>query len=154
VGLRNVAMLDVVNIVRVVETLPHGFDVMCDEAAAEGVRNMALLAAQWGSGGQRFDDPGALFAVVVEGALAGVGGVSVEAGLAEPTMRMRRLYVRPAFRRTGLATRLAGAMMQQGFQAAPLLTVNAGASEAAAPFWAAMGFAPVDWPGVTHALRL
>ena len=78
----------------------------------------------------------------------------VEAGLAEPAMRMRRLYVRPAFRRTGLATRLAGAMMQQGFQAAPLLTVNAGASEAAAPFWAAMGFAAVDWPGVTHALRL
>ena len=35
-----------VNILRVVEALPHGFDVMCAEAAAEGVRNMAMLAAQ------------------------------------------------------------------------------------------------------------
>lgn len=147
-------MPDVVNIVRVVETLPHGFDVMCEEAAAEGVRNMALLAAQWTSGEQRFDEPGALFAVVVEGELAGVGGVSVETALDEPAMRLRRLYLRPAFRRAGLATRLAGAMMQQGFQTVPLLTVNAGASDAAAPFWEAMGFGRVDWPGVSHALRL
>lgn len=127
---------------------------MCEEAAAEGVRNVGTLAAQWASGEQRFDEPGALFAALVEGELAGVGGVSVETGLAEPAMRMRRLYVRPAFRRTGLATRLAGAMMQQGFQAAPLLTLNAAASPAAPPFWEAMGFAPVDWPGITHALRL
>lgn len=147
-------MQDVVNIVRVVETLPHGFDVMCEEAAAEGVRNMATLAEQWAGGEQRFAEPGALFAAFVEGDLAGVGGVSVETGLAEPAMRMRRLYVRPAFRRTGLATRLAGAMMQQGFQSAPLLTLNAAASPAAPPFWEAMGFTPVDWPGITHALRL
>lgn len=147
-------MLDVVNIVRLVEGLPHGFDVMRAEAAAEGVRNMALLADQWASGAQRFDEPGALFAVVVDGDLAGVGGVTVETALDEPAMRLRRLYVRPAFRRTGLATRLAGAMMQQGFQTAPLLTVNAGASDAAGPFWEATGFTPVDWPGITHALRL
>lgn len=147
-------MLDVVNIVRVVEALPHGFDVMCEEAAAEGVRNVTALAEQWTSGEQRFDEPCALFAALVEGELAGVGGVTVETGLAEPAMRMRRLYVRPAFRRTGLATRLAGAMMQQGFQAAPLLTLNAAASAAAPPFWEAMGFARVDWPGMTHALRL
>ncbi|HRD29597.1 MAG TPA: hypothetical protein PLO65_14955, partial [Caulobacter sp.] len=54
----------------------------------------------------------------------------------------------------GVARALAGAMMQQGFQAAPLLTLNARASAAAAPFWAAMGFEPVSWPGITHALRL
>ncbi|MDO9474328.1 MAG: GNAT family N-acetyltransferase [Caulobacter sp.] len=146
---------DVVVITRVVETLPDGFDVILEAAASEGVRNMAMLADQWASGGQRFDEPGALFAALVDGDLAGVGGVTVETGAGEPAMRMWRLYVLPMFRRFGVGRRLAGAMMQQGFQAAPLLTVNAGASDAAAPFWDAMGFSRTDAvTGATHALRL
>lgn len=147
-------MPDVVNILRVVEALPHGFDVMCAEAAAEGVRNMAVLAAEFGSAEDPYVDPGALFAAFADGELAGVGGVTVQTGLAEPAMRMRRLYVRPTSRRTGVARALAGAMMQQGFQSARLLTLNARASEAAPPFWEAIGFERVDWPGITHALRL
>ena len=146
---------DVVVITRVVETLPDGFDVILEAAASEGVRNMAMLAAQWAGGEQRFDDPGALFAALVDGDLAGVGGVTVETGAGEPAMRMRRLYVLPMFRRFGVGRRLAGAMMQQGFQAAPMLTLNAAASDAAAPFWEAMGLARTDSvPGATHALRL
>lgn len=143
-----------VNVLRIVEALPDGFDVICAEAAVEGVRNMAMLAMEFSAPDAPFAEPGALFAVFVEGNLAGIGGVTPETGLAEPAMRMRRLYVRPAFRRSGVARALAGAMMQQGFQAAPLLTLNAAASPAAPPFWEAMGFAPVDWPRVTHALRL
>ena len=141
-------------IVRLFEGLPHGFDVMCAEAGEEGIRNMALLKAEVGSADDPFVEPGALFMAQVGGALAGIGGVTVETGLSEPAMRMRRLYVRPAFRRAGVAGALAGAMMQQGFQTAPLLTLNAAASPAAPPFWEAMGFERVDWPGVTHALRL
>lgn len=146
---------DVVVIGRVVETLPDGFDVILEAAASEGVRNMARLAQQWASGEQRFDEPGALFAALVDGDLAGVGGLTVETRAGEPAMRMRRLYVLPMFRRFGVGRRLAGAMMQQGFQAAPLLTVNAAASDAAGPFWEAMGFERTDaLPGATHALRL
>lgn len=146
---------DVVVIVRVVETLPDGFDVILRAAESEGVRNMAMLAVQWASGEQRFDEPGALFGALVDGDLAGVGGVTVEAGASQPAMRMRRLYVLPMFRRFGVGRRLAGAMMQQGFQAAPLLTVNAAASEAAGPFWEAIGFERTDaTPGATHAQRL
>ncbi|WP_245863857.1 GNAT family N-acetyltransferase [Caulobacter mirabilis] len=147
-------MQDVVNIARVVETLPDEFEVILADAASEGVRNMALLARQWASGEQRFEEPGALFAARVGGALAGVGGVSPETGPGEPAMRMRRLYVRPDFRRMGVARALAGAMMQQGFQAAPRLTVNAAASVAAGPFWAAMGFEPSDRRDATHIARL
>lgn len=144
-----------VRLERLVEALPCEFDVIVAEAAAEGVRNMAMLAREFGAAQDPFREPGgALFAAFVEGALAGVGGVTPEAALAEPAMRLRRLFVRPAFRRAGVGRALAGAMMQQGFQTAPLLTLNAAASPAAPPFWEAMGFAPVDWPGVTHALRL
>lgn len=145
---------DVVVIVRVVEGLPDGFDVILQAAASEGVRNMAMLAAQWASGEQRFDEPGALFAALVDGDLAGVGGVTPEAGAGEPAMRMRRLYVLPAFRRFGVGRRLAAAMMQQGFQAAPLLTVNAAASEAAPVFWEALGFESAVAAGYSHTLRL
>lgn len=145
---------DVVVIARVVESLPDGFDVILQAAASEGVRNMAMLAEQWDSGEQRFDEPGALFAALVDGDLAGVGGVAVEPAAGEPAMRMRRLYVLPAFRRFGVGRRLAAAMMQQGFQAAPLLTVNATASEAAPAFWEAMGFERAVAAGYSHTLRL
>lgn len=144
-----------VTILRLFEGLPHGFDVMSAEATAEGVRNMARLAAERGSADDPFAEPGgALFSALVDGALAGVGGVTPERSLAEPAMRLRRLYVRPAFRRAGGATALAGAMTQQGFQTAPLLTLNARASPAAAPFWEAMGFARVECSDITHVLRL
>lgn len=147
-------MADVATILRVVEALPDDFDVIRDEATAEGVRNMAMLAMEFGAADDPYVDPGALFAAFSDGELAGVGGVTAQVGLAEPAMRMRRLYVRPAFRLAGVARALAGAMMQQGFQAAPLLVLNAAASAAAPPFREAMGFERVDWDGITHALRL
>jgi GNAT superfamily N-acetyltransferase len=143
----------VVQIARVVEALPEGFETLRAAARAEGVRNMDLLAEQWADDNQRFDEPGALFAAFLDGDLAGVGGVTPQLGLQEPAMRMRRLYVAPAFRRAGVGQALAGAMIQQGLQAARLLTSNARASEAAAPFWEAMGFRRVEADDFTHQLR-
>lgn len=139
-------------IVRITGELSDGFADLLSEATAEGVRNMRLLADEWESGQQRFDEDGAaLFAALVDGELAGVGGVTAEK--AEPAMRMRRLYVRPRFRRSGVGRALAGAMMQQGLQASSVLTVNARASEAAGPFWEALGFMRVEAPGYTHRLE-
>lgn len=141
-----------VQIVRVVEALPDGFAALAEAAHAEGIRNMEALALQWDDG-RGFAEPGALFAAFVDGDLAGVGGVTPQVGLAEPAMRMRRLYVSPAFRRAGVGQALAGAMIQQGLQTARLLTSNAQATAAAGPFWEAMGFEPVEADGFTHQLR-
>lgn len=139
-------------IVRVIDELPEGFDTLLADARAEGVRNMSLLAEEWASATERFDGPGdALFAALVGGELAGVGGVTAEK--AERAMRMRRLYVRPGFRRSGVGRALAGTMMQQGLQTSSVLTVNARASEAAGPFWEKLGFRPVDASGYTHRLE-
>jgi GNAT superfamily N-acetyltransferase len=143
----------VIQIVRVTDDLPEGFGPLQKMASDEGVRNMALLADQWAGSEERFAEPGALLAAFIDGDLAGVGGVTVQGGLPEPAMRMRRLYVAPAFRRAGVGQALAGAMIQQGLQAANLLTANARASTAAAPFWEAMGFEPVSADGFTHQLR-
>jgi len=136
-------------LIRVIDELPAGFDALLAEARAGGVRNMDLLVEQWASGEQRFES-GGLFAAFVGGELAGVGGVSADPAMA--AMRMRRLYVRPRFRRGGVGRALAAAMMQQGFEGAEVLTVNARASEAAPSFWEALGFQPVSEPGYTHRL--
>ncbi len=129
-----------VQIARVEDELPEGFVALRAQAEAEGVRNMALLAAQWAGEDNPFRDPGALFAAFVEGDLAGLGGVTRQSGLNRPAMRMRRLYVAPAARRLGVGRTLAAAMIQQGLQSADQLISNARATPAAAPFWEAMGF--------------
>jgi GNAT superfamily N-acetyltransferase len=66
---------------------------------------------------------------------------------------VRRVYVRPAFRRQGVARTLASALIQEGLDQVDLLTVNAAASPAAAPFWEAQGFAPDATGPWTHVLR-
>ena len=122
---------------------------------------MAMLAHDWMSGEMRFDDAGeALFAAMMDGRLAGVGGVSRDPYTPDPytpdgsALRMRRLYVRPQSRRCGVGRALAGAMIDHAGVHARLLTVNAAASKAAPLFWDAMGFAVEPQPGRTHTLRL
>lgn len=143
-----------IQLIRIIDDLPDGFDALLADAAAEGVGNMALLAEGWASGDQRFDGDGeALLGALLAGQLAGVGGLSVEPAAAEPARRVRRFYVRPAFRRQGVARALATALIQEGLDQADLLTVNAAASPAAPPFWQAQGFSRDTTGPWTHVLR-
>jgi len=140
-------------LVRIFDDLPEDFDALVAEASGEGVRNMALLAGSWRSGARFQDDGEALLAAFLAGTLAGTGGLSVETGAIEPARRLRRLYVSPRLRRQGVATALASALIHEGLDSVGLLTVNAAASPAAAPFWEAQGFV-VDRSGPwTHVLR-
>lgn len=141
-------------VVRLGSQLPPDLLQLAEQAEAESVRNMGLLRAEHASGAQRYDGEGeALFAAYVEGALAGIGGVSRETWPGIDAMRMRRFYVSPRFRRAGVGRALAGAAMQQGVQAAPMLTLNARASAAAGPFWEALGFKRDERNGWTHIYR-
>jgi len=132
-------------LVRIVDDLPEGFDTLRRRAEAEGFRHMTRLADDWGSGLQRFDREGeALFAAFAEGRLAGVGGLTHEPKPSDttPALRMRRLYVDPDHRRMGVGRTLASALMQEGLGRARRLTAHAGGKDAAL-FWEAMGFTPV-----------
>lgn len=143
-----------IQLVRIIDELPEGFDALLADAASEGVRNMALLAQGWAGGDQRFEREGeALLGALLAGELAGIGGLSVEAASAEPARRVRRFYVRPAFRRQGVARTLASALVQEALDQVDLLTCNATASPAAAPFWEAQGFSPDTSGPWTHVLR-
>lgn len=140
-------------LVRIFDDLPDGFDDLVAEASGEGVRNMALLSEDWARGVRFQDDGEAILAAFLVGEFAGVGALSVEPAASEPARRLRRFYVRPAMRRRGVATALASALIHEGFDSVGLLTVNAQASEAAGSFWEAQGFIP-DMSGPwTHVMR-
>jgi GNAT superfamily N-acetyltransferase len=143
-----------IQLVRIIDDLPDGFDALLADAASEGVGAMARLAEGWASADQRFEDDGeALLGALLAGELAGIGGLSVEPAATEPARRMRRLYVRPTFRRQGVARTLASALIQEALDQVDLLTCNAAASPAATPFWEAQGFSRDSSGPWTHVLR-
>ncbi len=140
-------------LVRIFDDLPDGFDDLVAEASGEGVRNMALLAEGWTAGARFQDDGEALLAAFLVGELAGIGALGVEPASSEPARRLRRFYVRPTMRRRSVATALASALIHEGFDSVGLLTVNARASEAAGPFWEAQGFVADTGGPWTHVMR-
>ncbi len=143
-----------IQLVRISDDLPDGFDALLADAASEGVGNMARLAEDWASGDQHFEDNSeALLGALLAGELAGIGGLSIDPAAAEPARRVRRFYVRPAFRRQGIARALASALVQEALDQVDLLTCNAAASPAAAPFWEAQGFWRDSSGPWTHVLR-
>lgn len=137
-----------VQLVRVTEELPEGFEALCREAEAEGHRNLTRLAQDWAEAPEGFT---AVLAAFAGGELAGVGALTPEPGpAAEPALRMRRLYVARAARRQGVARSLADALLQEALGQVRLVTVHAGDPGAAA-FWEAMGFRPVADRPWSHA---
>ena len=139
-----------VQLVRVIETLPDGFDALRAEAEAEGHRHLTRLAQEWAQ------DPGqftAVLAAFAGGELAGVGALTPEPEPApQPALRMRRLYVAKAARRQGVARTLANALLQEALDQVRLVTVHAGNPDAAL-FWTAQGFAPVAGAAWSHEFR-
>ncbi len=85
---------------------------------------MERLAADWEAGTTWFDRDGeTLLAARVDGVLAGIGGLTVEPVTAG-ALRMRRFYVRPAYRRSGVGRQLVTALLD-GVSTNRLITVNA-----------------------------
>lgn len=140
-----------IRIVSVADDLPDGFETLRTAARAQGYKHIDRLAEDWASGACKFTHDGeALFAAYVGDTLAGIGGVTREPSDPEgAVMRARRTYVLPDFRSQGVGRALAGAIVQQGLQRAPRVTVNAHPDSHA--FWERMGFARIDAPGLTHA---
>ena len=133
--------------------LPAGFGDLRDEARREGYTHMDRLAAEWGSGTNRFDAAGeALMAARVGGELAGVGGITRDP-IDAAALRMRRFYVRPRYRGQGIGRGLAAALLAQAGGAGSRIVLNA-ATETAVRFWEALGFVPDRCDGHSHSLRL
>jgi GNAT superfamily N-acetyltransferase len=135
----------------VTKNLPAGFDALRAEARAEGYLFVERLAADWEARAIRFDHDGeALLAARVGGVLAGIGGLTREPVLSG-ALRMRRFYVRPQFRRTGIGRKLATALLERARSATGAVSVNA--APASVLFWESLGFTPDRRDGHTHLYR-
>src|SRR5262245_6694560 len=109
----------------VIHELPASFDALRAEARAEGYRFVERLAVDWMSGTARFDREGeVLLAACQKGLLAGIGGLTIEP-IVPDALRMRRFYVRPAYRRNGIGRMLATALLGRAQSRSGLVTVNA-----------------------------
>ena len=136
----------------VIWDFPKDFDVLRGEARAEGYKHIERLFDDWQSGATKFDkDDEGLLAIFADGELAAVGGVTQDPTL-KRTLRMRRFYVRPKFRRSGIGRKLADALLADPRERGMAVVVNALPKDAAV-FWEALGFKPDARDGHSHALR-
>lgn len=132
-----------------ITALPDGFATLRAEAAAERLDNIETLWSQWQDGSNRFRRPGELLlAARVGGDLAGLGGITED--FIDPRgLRMRRFYVRPAYRRSGVGRAIVRHLLAHARPLGRPIWLYT-ESPAATLFWQAMGFVPVD-PGQDHA---
>lgn len=132
--------------------LPAGFEALRSEAAAEGFGHIETLWTEWEHGTNRFTRSGEQLLATFDGtALAGVGGITVDY-TALDRLRMRRFYVRPAWRGRGVGRLLAETLLAGVRPLGKDISVRAPYPQAAA-FWEAMGFGAEESPDYTHILR-
>lgn len=129
-----------------VVALPTDIDSLAAVAADEGFRMVSRLAAEYRLGDNRFDGPGeALWAARAGGELIAVCGLNRDpfADPAENAGRVRRLYVRPEWRRCGIASELVDAVVARARTRFSILTAFT-TNESARAFYVARGFDTVD----------
>jgi GNAT superfamily N-acetyltransferase len=132
--------------------LPIGFDILRAEAASEGWKHVERLANDWQSGIMRFDGDGeVLLAAFLDDVLIGVGGLTNDPHVPS-ALRMRRFYVRPAYRRMGVGRKLATALLERASAIDRAVTVNASGGSGA--FWLSLGFADDLRDGHTRVFEM
>ena len=137
---------------RVTKELPAGFDALRAEARTEGYLFVERLATDWLADTTRFDREGeALLAARVNGVLVGIGGLTIDPVVLD-ALRMRRFYVRLAYRRSGIGRKMATALLEPARSAGGYVTVNA--APASTAFWESLGFVADARDGHTHVYQL
>ena len=114
-------------------TLPPGLSALAETARDEGHPFLVAFETEWSSGALRFDGSGeCLFVAGTEDLLIGIGGICRDPYQQHADIgRLRHVYVAPAFRSRGLATRLVGACLDctgSDFRVIRLKTVNPAAA--------------------------
>ncbi len=132
-----------IQVVRLAESLPDDFEALREEASAESYRFVEGLRGEWLAGHYDGEDERFVtFAAFHEGELAGIGALTPDPYDPAPDLlRVRHVYVRPLHRGAGIGRVLAAALIQQGLDLAPRLSLRA-ADPRATTFWEANGFQP------------
>lgn len=142
---------DAVVVRRIVE-LPDHFDQFLVEAAAEGFDTMSVLQDEWRDGSNRFERPGEILALAtIHDEIAGIGGITQDF-VDSSWLRMRRFYVRPAYRRRGVGRQIALYVLEHAKPFDRQIALHADGPEAEA-FWPTLGFGPIERENTTHFFR-
>ena len=134
------------------DALPDRLTPLRREALEEGYGFVERLYRDWDAGEVRFEEEDErLLCIWVDGEIAAIGGVTRDPS-DQRCLRMRRFYVRAAFRRKGLARKLALSLLDILRTSQREIRVNAG-TEIAPRFWESIGFEAVRAKEHTHILR-
>lgn len=146
-------MSELFEVVPAAPFLPDAVAPLADHADQEGIPIVSTVRERWEDESERFQGRHeAILAAVANDEVVGIGALS-HCPHVHAALRMRRFYVAPAWRRYGVGRSLATELIEAGHAHTDLLTCNAQASSAAAPFWESLGFVPADLEGITHVHR-
>lgn len=147
-------MSDAMIEIRKIELPVDGIERLQTEAHLEGYSFIETLVDDWASAANRFDAPGeAFFGCFDQNTLVAVGGLNVDPFAGDPQMgRIRRVYVRPAWRNKGIGRALVLSLIEEarkGFECVRLRAENADAAQ----LYERLGFVAIEDPGATHLLH-
>jgi GNAT superfamily N-acetyltransferase len=130
-----------------------GMESLLSEALAEGYGFIGTLVEQWVRAENRFDAPGEILGGHLDqGLLVAVGALNIDPFAGSPEIgRLRKIYVRPAWRNKGVGRALVTALVEEAhksFRCVRLRAENANAAH----LYERIGFAPVESPDATHML--
>jgi len=113
-------------------------------ANQEGHRNLMTLVHEFRTGENRFEQDGeGLFGVYEDGTLTAIGGVNVDPyETTQKVARLRRLYVKPEFRRNGTGSHLTRSIESVAARHFPRIQLFTD-SHTAGRFYASLGYRPV-----------
>jgi GNAT superfamily N-acetyltransferase len=130
-----------------------GLGRLQSDARAEGYDFIETLVEEWASAKNRFDASGEILCGHLDrGLLVAVGGLNCDPFAGRPDVgRIRRVYVRPAWRDKGIGRALVTTLIEQArthFRCVHLRAENTNAAR----LYERIGFAPIASPHATHIL--
>ena len=132
----------------------NGIESLLQDSITEGYPFVERLQEEWSSGLNRFSAQGeSLYCAFDDEELVAIGGLNRDPFTDSPhTGRLRRIYVRPAWRKRGIGTSLISALLRDAavhFQQVRLRTDNPDAARLYEKF----GFEPLESQDATHVYR-
>ena len=139
--------------IRKIELPVPGIERLQSEAMDEGYDFIETLVEEWAIASNRFDAPGeALCGHLDQGVLVAVGGLNCDPFAGRPDMgRIRRVYVRAAWRNRGIGRALIKVLVDEARTHFTCVRLRA-ENEGAARLYESMGFVPIASPDATHIL--
>jgi GNAT superfamily N-acetyltransferase len=139
--------------IRKIQLPAPGIVSLQSEARQEGYEFIDTLVEEWASAKNRFDAPGeTLCGCLDQDLLVAVGALSRDPFAGRPEIgRIRKVYVREAWRRKGVGRALVSALVDQArthFRCVRLSAENDGATR----LYQSLGFVPISGPDATHIL--